>query len=461
MEFSLLFAGCLFLFLYLRIFVHAKNNHGFLIIFLSIEYFYFLGLVVYPILLGIGLVGLPPIFNGGQSIESLHWLVPLHLAVYAAGSYIGFFTKGRLKRAFIKRLTTSRSVFATVPIIYLNIFVISALLSAFMYFYLIGFERVLTSAALHRSKQDVYEDVQQVLFLSRFLYFGVFAVCFLPYIFSNKIHSGIYLLCIAAIGVSGYLISAGRFYIAQCIVLPILLYILSRPNETGVMKFVRGKLKPLVYVFVAILAFIVVAWGKEAAYVLPIYLVGQGDFEFKYSSADATMFLNNFSGFVVSIHAGIDNFINHTNAPFDYFLAPFGLIPSQALESLGLPWLSYRLLPVSDQLACVNTYLISGQYGSCTIPPYNIGASAYIFPLLGGALFAFTRFYIYSVVYRSWVILGDKSRRLPFVLFAMYVFDQLGLAIPETASFAIFVILIVVAIGLAIKMARHLKSPVS
>jgi len=432
--------GAIYIFVFLCVFRSIFKESKFWVLFLSVEYFYFLGLGVFPVALSLGYADFPDELVGYGNLYTLSSLSFAHVIFYAAGAFFGFYFSPKLKEklsSLLRKVSISISIDSTKT---LFVFLAFAFLSAISYIFLVGVDRVFLGAALARGGDlDEYSGFESYLFLTRFLYFGVYAVAFLPFVMARSRNSLSFLFAFVVLGVLGYLILAARYMLFQCVLVPLLFY-LAYSRRIGV-----GAIFSLVCVFC--LALLGVFYGKELPSVLANYFLNNGDFEFRYSE-ESFDFFKSFSQFFYSLDAGVRRF--SAGGPLiskDVLLGPFGVLPSGVLSSIGLGDFSYILLDSSDRFACVNTKTITGSYSSCFMPPYYIGVSAYVMPLVGGLVFGFVRFFIYSVVSDCWRSLVGREQHLAIVILIAISVEQLMLFIPNSSAFVSFMWVFTVFVG--------------
>ena len=191
-------------------------------------------------------------------------------------------------------------------------------------------------------------------------------------------------------------------------------------------------------IFLSIFSIFFLLYGKELPSVVASFLFLDGSFEFSASGSEVVL-LDAFSHLVFSIDAGIIYFFDEgILISRDIIVSFIGIIPSRIFVDIGLPSLSYQLLEPGERFACVNTYVITGDYQTCFIPPYFTGASAYFFPLVGAILFGIIRFFAYSVISTAWKLLDGNERYLGFIILVAISLEQVMLFIPNSSSFIVF-----------------------
>lgn len=428
MNFLAFITGAVYTVSFLVVFFSIYKQSKFWVLFISIEYFYFLGLGVFPIALSIGYADFPKELAEYGGLNSFNVLTFFHVIFYSIGALTGFFLVPRLKFKFsrkLERFSVRLNIDSGKTVV---LFLALAYTATIIYIYLVGADRVFLGAALARGGDLVeFSGFEQYLFLTRFVYFGVYAVAFLPYIMHKTKYPFLYLGAFFILGSIGYFMLAARYMLFQCVLVPMLFY-LAYSKRVG-----PGSIFALV--FIAFLGVLGVFYGKELPTVLANYLFNNGNFEFSYSGEDVNFF-HSFSQFFYSIDVGIGNFFQEgPHVSKDIFLGPLGVLPSSTLSNIGLSDFSYILLDPKEKFACVNTKLITGSYSSCFMPPYYIGVSAYVVPLVGGLLFGFVRFFFYSVFSDCWKQMVGREQYLSIIVIVAISIEQLMLFIPNSAAF--------------------------
>ncbi len=398
---------------------------------MSVEYFYILGLGVFPIAAAFGYAIIPTHMTNYSGIDSFSPLTFLHIVFYSLGAIIGYFGFSRSRLALANRLNLLAIKVNLDSRLYCNIFILISYISAILFIFFLGFERVFYGASLFRSGvSDEFAGFESYLFLTRFLYYGVFAVSFMPFILKNSSHPFISLMPLVVLGMLGYFILSARYFAFQCILVPFLMYLSYKKNFNF--------LSIVAIIFLSIFSIFFLLYGKELPSVVASFLFLDGSFEFSASGSEVVL-LDAFSHLVFSIDAGIIYFFDEgILISRDIIVSFIGIIPSRIFVDIGLPSLSYQLLEPGERFACVNTYVITGDYQTCFIPPYFTGASAYFFPLVGAILFGIIRFFAYSVISTAWKLLDGNERYLGFIILVAISLEQVMLFIPNSSSFIVF-----------------------
>lgn len=411
------------------IFFYLFRRNIFWVYFLSIEYFYFIGLGIAPLLMVLGLAGAPMY---AFDFSKINFATYFHIICYSVGAAVGFFSfklSNRISERLINysvalNINTERAFYILMGM---------ALVGIFSYFYLTGFEKALVGAAHARSGDfDYFEGAEQFAFLKRFIILCVYLVAFVPYFVVSKKHLIGRLLAIGFVGICAYLVTISRYSLLQTIVLPIVIL--------WVYKWRQSVWINLIFAAGFLLSLFVLNYGKAFAPTLAQFVFNGGDLWFNKSTE--TPFLDQFSHLLFSVDTGIEYFLGH--GPLfanDVLLSIFGIIPSALYERMGLSGLSYQFVDEEARFACINTMLIAHESG-CFLPPYFVGASAYMFPLVGGFLFGFARFLFYSSISKSWDALRGREKYLPILLLIFLCVDQMMLFIPSTISLTVFLFLI-------------------
>ena len=424
-------ASFFYLIIMSAIFLKIYKSSKFWPVFLSIEYFYFFGLGIYPILLSLDLVNIPLRYAKYNTSDTLSVMTFFHIILYAVGAGTGFFFSPRLTVAGSNRLVILSRKLKINPfkLFYLMAFI--AIAAAVAYLYFVGVERAIVGASSSRGGDfSDLAGVEGYSFLKRFTILGLYAVAFFPFIVASDTKVKSSFLILFSIGILGYITTVSRFALFESILVPLLIYFSYKfkPNTKGM----------LFLLFVFSFAYSVLFYGKEFVQVFSNYYFLNKDFELPDSS-EKVAFFDGFSHLLFSIDAGILNFLR--NGPFiatDIWLSLVGFLPSGVFTFFKIPELSYQLVTDEFKTLCVNTKIIDGSGDECYIPPYFTGMSAYVMPLAGGFFFGYIRFYIYSVIHRCWVVLKGNEYHLITPYFFLLLSCQFMLFIPATISLAVF-----------------------
>ena len=428
-----LVCGLLFCSMMILIFASSlkRSEFGWLIIFL--EYFYVVGLGVFPLLSSLGAIDAPKLFVDYESKNGeLAAATFVHIILYGLGALFGYF--GALP--FARQVSTGITLFSVKHQIdnYAWFYSVSGLSIVFscLYFSSVGFETSITNASFTRSGDfSGLAGYEQYQFLKTLAMIGPFSMVFTPFIVldGRRIKSTFLVITLFVIPV--YLLTVARvIFFDTFVFFAMLLVILGRS------KFSAGVFTVVIFSFMVL----VLLFGKVFVGVLSVYLFGGGDLEFPVRPESlSAYFFAHFGHLVYSIDAGINNsFQNGPVLPEDVLLSPFGVIPSFVYSAVGLDSMSYQLVDQSQRFSCINTRYFFSE-GECSVPPYFIGVSAYMLPIIGGFIFGFIRFLLYRVIENSWVRLRSHSELLWFSVFLLLIANQLMLFIPTTISFAVFI----------------------
>lgn len=428
-----LIAGSVYILVIVLIFLSLQRRNKFWIYFISIEYFYLLGLGVYPVALALNLAEEPRFM--GSYVMSV--LTPLHVLAYAGGALLGFYFAPRhlsLRVASIAIRLNINPIKA-----FAVIFVIFAIF-AILYVIGVGPEQALVGATYSRGGNFEYFDSgTEYAFLKRPMMIGLLGAAYAYFFICILRRSNLYLLASIVIGVVIYSFTVSRYALFQSVILPFAIYGIYLIGTRGV-----GKLYSVFLAFVGcfFLAFTLL-YGKTFLYQMANYIYFGKSIYIDIESRVPV--LDSFSHLYYSIDAGVKYFALHGLTIFrDVALSPLGVVPSSIFDSLGLNSLSYQFVPPEDSFSCVNTSIVAGAYGECFVPPYFTGASAYFLPILGGLIFGFFRFSIYAIISRGWKILEERkaSDHIPTLVVICLLCDQVMLFIPATISMSVFILLI-------------------
>ena len=437
MNFIFPFVGSfLYLIIIGAIFLTIFKKSKFWPIFLSVEYFYIIGLGFYPIFLFLDIVDIPVRYSIYRSVASFNILTFLHIIFYAIGAAVGFFFCKRFTIVGSDRLVLISRGLKMKPFRFFYMLAGVAISAALLYLYLVGFERAILGASSSRGGDfSEFAGFEGYVFLKRFTILGLYAIAFFPFIVANNIKVKSSFLILFVIGILGYMITVSRFALFESIVVPLMIYCSYRLRIN-----IKGFILLLILI---IISYFVLLYGKEFVQVFSSYYFLGNRFEFSKSNETGSFF-DGFSHLLFSIDAGVAHYFR--SGPFiahDIFLSFLGFLPSGVFTSLGMSDFSYQLVSDNLKSLCVNTEIIVGSKDECYIPPYFTGISAYVMPLVGGFIFALFRFYIYSVMHRSWIVLKNDAYYLviPYVVFL--IANQFMLLIPSTISLAVFFCIII------------------
>ena len=185
---------------------------------MSVEYFYILGLGVFPIAAAFGYAKIPIHMTNYSDINSFSPLTFFHIIFYSIGALVGYFGFRNNRLMLASWLILLAKKINLNPKLYYNIFIIISYVSALMFIFFLGFERVFYGASLNRSGvSDEFAGFESYLFLTRFLYYGVFAVSFMPFILKDSPRPLFSMMPLIVLGVLGNFILSARDFAIQCI----------------------------------------------------------------------------------------------------------------------------------------------------------------------------------------------------------------------------------------------------
>lgn len=426
-------AGVIYLAAFLVVFRSIWKKNLFWLYFISVEYFYVLGLGIYPIAMALEIADEPRFVNGGD----IDTLVPFHICAYAIGAFLGYYFTPRKASvgfaSFAEKLNVNpRKAYGVILAIFA--------LSAIAYAAAVGLQDALLGASYARSGNfDFFEMGSQYAFLKRPLMIGLLGSAYAYYFIYFGRTSAWYLVASIVIGAVVYSFTVSRYALFQSILIPVGIYTIYKFRSGG-----AGRLVSVLYLCVGVLFSIgILLYGKVLSSQLAGYYFFAGNIDLNADSASVA--LDQFSHLYYSIDAGIKHFFTDGPAIFqDIVTAPMGIFPSSVFTNLGLESLSYQLLSRDNSFACVNTAIIAGSYGECYLPAYFTGASAYILPVVGAFVFGILRFSCYAIVCRAWELLDNQrsASRIPTVLVLFVFMEQVMLFIPATISMVSFMLII-------------------
>lgn len=428
-------AALTYLIVMLWIVYRISKTSKFWVFMISVEYFYILGLGVFPILWSFD-ESLTPSFAPEINFSRISVLTGVHIYAYAVGALLAALSLR--SSTHVAKLCINWSARANLNVLRMfRLFWIVPLGAMIVYIASVGWDVALLSASAVRSgNMEAYTGGAQFLFLKSVVGLGLFGVAFMPFFLVHRIHVLRAVCLLAVCGLCTYLITVSRYALMQAIVLPFALFVVYNYKR----KFSSYVLIVLGAIFVAI----VMIYGKSFVSGLGEYLFNGSTKIVVHEQNDGNL-LDQFSGLFFSVNAGIEHFLSGDwEIPKDLIVASIGWIPRGLMSSLGLSWLLPSPLQSGQMASCVNTMQIIGAYDSCFIPPYYVGVSAYMLPVVGGFIFGYVRFFIYSTVSRAWRILDGNGRDylLPTILLLMLIVLQLMLFIPSAMSTSIFMVII-------------------
>lgn len=427
MEIVTLLASSFYLVMMSLLFFKFKKCSKFYVFFLASEYFYILGLGIYPILLSLGVFNINEAYKTYSNISDISYLTPIHIAFYALGAFLGGSSISASKYFSEKAVFISKFFYVNPSLIfiYLSILVFIPFLFLVSSFGLIEF---ITSSGLRRSGNfDFSEGLGGLSFLTKFMTLGLLIIVVYPYYVLKEKSVFRVSVVIATCGLLVYLATVSRYALFQSFVLLFAVYWSYHSKKISVNIFA---------LFLIFFVPLVLLYGKSFVSVLAAFLSGQQELEIE-SSVDFSNIMMSFGHLFYSIDAGIRNFFSSGSfIAKDIVLSPLGIFPSGFFDKIGLSNLSYQLIDDIDRSSCINTNLL-GVENECYVPPYYTGISAYIMPVFGGFIFGYIRFLMYSSISRAWHVLENKSesiKYIPILITVFFFIEQLMLFIPNVIS---------------------------
>lgn len=429
----------------------ALRRSAFGVLLLSAEYFYILGLAIFPIVVGLGVVHLVrPLDSYVAANGAVGAAAYVHILMYSFGASAGYFWFPFKRRYANFVLSVERRLAVNSKRAFVGFAAASACVNA-LYVYIVGINFALLSVAAGRAGDfsDFGENVQ-FLFLKTLAQVCLIAsVVFVPKLVRTKQWSVALSTLLIVAACLAYLNSDARaiFIDTVFVTLAFALY--------------YGKLTPRRVLFAGIaagLALFILVYGKSLVQTAGLYLFAGANFDLVSNFANYSFwdeFFGHFGHLLFSIDAGIRHFM--ISGPYvgsDVVLGTIGFIPSSWFAHFGLNNLSYRL--VDPQFTCLNT-LPFGEV-DCSVPAYYPGASAYVLPIAGGFIFGAVRYSLFAVVEAAW-IQGERTvdTWLPYLVFG--IATNLMLFIPATVSLGTFVLLGLVSLLWASGALKSLLRP--
>jgi len=438
-------SGLFYLSCSLIIIISAFKRLKFSYLLIFFEYFYILGFGIFPVLVGFGIVGLP---NSALSYETVNGsILPLtyfHVISYSMGMLVGWGSFRNLANQIGVRVAGvgSRNVINN-SVCFYSISIFSVIVGL-IYFSLTGFQSAITNASAIRGGDfSSFSGYEQYQFLKTVSQIGLIGIIFVPYFIINKSNSAtrVFLILTLIAGIN-YLLTAARVVFFDTVGFFMILILIYKRFNLGTAFLGTG---------ILIILLAAVFFGKVAGAVIGLYLGGQELYFGTLPDNISNFFFGHFSHLIYSVDAGIRNFQSFGPLiSIDILLSPLGFIPTFVLTSVGLDWLNYKIVSPDMQLCCINSEYFNTE-SPCSIPPYFVGVSAYIFPVIGGFIFGLIKFFFYSVIEQALLQLKSKPEFLWFPLLLVIIGNKLILFIPATISFAVFLLVILYCI-LAIKI---------
>jgi hypothetical protein len=420
------------------------TKFGYLILFF--EYFYVLGLGVYPVVASLGLVGSNPMYADYERHRGgLNGATYLHIALFAIGSAAGYFgfNPGASALARVLARSARRTKFDNQ--VWFSFCLATTVGASGLYFYLVGIDvALLNTYAVRGGDFSGLAGLEQYSFLKTVSMLGLFAVIALPYYFSRSSSLASSFIAIVCVSVLIFAQTGARVTFADTVLLYFVLLFIVRKQYSA--KLIASLTTTVT------LSICVLIYGKEFMGVLSSYLFLDSDLDLSIKYDDfATYFFSHFGHLVYSIDAGIRHFWERGPLlAVDIIVSPLGFLPSFVFASAGAESLSYQLLEQSDRLSCINAahFALADE---CSIPPYIAGFAAYVIPMAGALLFGFLRFFVYRIAEIAWMRLRESPEHLWAVLMALLIANRIFLFIPNTISFAVFTL---ICLGVFIPLSR-------
>jgi hypothetical protein len=365
-----------------------RSEFGLLIAYAEI--FVFLGAFVYPALFYAGFV--TPALEG-QAFLNRNGIPATgalaHVTAYWVGSMCGVLAASYTTREHLLSRTFIRT--RNLIVEERRFFIASLGIGGsilILYVMLIGPMEAIAFAASMRSGvfEDVAEDDQRFLFLKSIAFAFTFIICFVP----AALRTGRgRIICIAYfVFILGlYLVSVSRLVILLNLVVPLLMFARRSCKRFSTFLFLCVVTAPLLFLFLL--------YGKPLGFFFYKLMVDDELVAIEpYLSEEGLLsaFFGNFEFVWFSIQAGLEHFFD-SGQPFipqDVILSAGGFIPSRVLDYLGLAEFSYRA--VKQPLPCLNT----DYFGlNCTIPPRELGLSAYVLPFTGAFILGLAKYFIF------------------------------------------------------------------
>lgn len=433
-----LIAGLTYLLSTVYVFKIAHKRSGFSWILLVYEYFYIIGL-------GFGSIYLA--FNTGADDDFFRYYILsngpisnstfIHIILYSAGMFLGVIVHSRKRIGSTLHNPITTNKFDEIKEVYLyRATIYISILLLITYITSVGLEVALTTAGKARTGfTEGLEEATIFLFLKKLAQIGSLSIIFFPLIILRKksfFDTSIFFVY----GISLYILTGARAAISDTLMFGFFIY------------FSRGKINTTKIILLAasiFFAIIFTLYGKGLGDELFSYLFGIKTHLDELKAAELDALLSQFIHLTYSIDSGIKSFTKNGPIITDaILLAPIGIFPNWLFTSLGLDWLNWKNLSPNENLVCINTMSFP-LAKNCTIPPYYLGAAAYLGPLLFGLIFGFIKFYLISSISLTWQKLSNYPTKLWKPLLSFILLERLSLFIPDVIAFISFLSLLALA----------------
>lgn len=431
-------AGFIYLFCLGLVFLIVHRRSKFSFVLLYSEYFYAIGIGFGAILLALNVLPTNDFYAAYLQNRGLigDWAF-IHIIFYSIGMLVGV--------QFIRRPPKIKlRVFKFSPSPSSQIFIYRILISAglaflLIYIAIVGPDLAFTTAAKARAGMASELDIfSHYVFLKNAAQIGTLSIVFFPVILSQA-KKNVDVFMLVFYGLALYSLTGARAAIFDTVFLAMLIS-LSRSK----INFKKVLWLSLALLFGVLFTF----YGKGLGDQIFTFLVDGRAIEI-YTDSSFSDFMNQFIHLIYSIDSGVKEFLE--SGPFiseAIMLSPLGFMPSWIFSSLGLDFLNWKDVGWQNDIVCLNTMSFPLATG-CTIPPYFLGAAAYMGPVLFGFIFGFIRFYVISAASFAWHKHGDHPNKLWIALLMYVAFTRVSLFIPNVIgmfSFFSFAMLLIFAI---------------
>lgn len=339
------------------------------------DHWYLLGALMVPLLLTLGVPASGEISDHGhlgQIPESIS--VAAHILAYATGCFLAamVFTVRRPTRParFATRLLPNPARTAWV-------LVVISIVSNALVVWSIGLQDLLLTSLQYRASGDAELAGSAPLFLRSLGNLSIVSAAIAISV-ADRVGKLVW-VCAAAVLLT-FAIGLSRNAIFYGLLLPLMFRLLL--GEISAFKLA------LMSVSAAVL---VVGAAISRAWIAGTLQGGADTVAGSGLGSIGELFVSMYGYQYASVWNGIDHFSVHGPSLMpiiEFAQGLVGFMPSALLGAMGLSALDYR--GMADTLQCTNSVPF-GAY--CSVPPYSLGISAYVFPVIGGALVGFARFY--------------------------------------------------------------------
>lgn len=146
----ILMSSLIYLIVMAIVFLKIKRISRFYVFFLATEYFYILGLGVYPLLLSVGVFDIHYDYGVYSNILDVSFLTPIHIIFCGIGAFLGAYSIS-LSGYFSSQFIQIAKLLYLSPLFVLSCLCFFVIIPFFLLMIKFGFAELITSASLRRS----------------------------------------------------------------------------------------------------------------------------------------------------------------------------------------------------------------------------------------------------------------------------------------------------------------------